>query len=218
MIVLSSAYRMSSAPNPVAFAKDPTNNCFWRFDMRRLSAEELRDSILAVSGKLDSTMYGPGIYPEISAEVMAGQSKPGDGWGKSTPAEQSRRSVYIHVKRSLIVPLLADFDFADTDSSCAARFATTQPTQALGMLNGAFLNDQAAKLAERLQREAPGDAAAQVRRGLQLVGGRPPDTIAIERSLALLKSLKEKHGQHPDAALKYFCLMALNLNEFIYLD
>ncbi len=181
LIMLSNTYRMSSAKNPTALAKDPTNNLCWRFDMRRLSAEEIRDSIHAVSGRLNLAMYGPGVYPEISAEVLAGQSNPGAGWGKSSPDEQARRSIYIHVKRSLITPLLADFDFAETDSSCAARFATTQPTQALGMLNGAFVNVQAAELARRLRREVPDDPPAQVRRALQLALSRPPDEASVRR-------------------------------------
>jgi mono/diheme cytochrome c family protein len=218
LIMLSNTYRMSSAANPAALAKDPTNNGFWRFDMRRLSAEEVRDSILAVSGRLNLAMYGPGVYPEISAEVLAGQSRPGDGWGKSSAEEQSRRSIYIHVKRSLIMPLLADFDFADTDSSCAARFVTTQPTQALGMLNGAFVNAQAVELANRLRRELNEDPPARVRRALQLALARPPDEATVNRGLALMKSLAEKHGQSADAALNFFCMMVLNLNEFVYLD
>ena len=71
--------------------------------------------------------------------MLAGQSVPGDGWGKSPPEEQARRSVYIHVKRSLLVPILDGFDLAETDRAAPVRFATTQPTQALGMLNGEFL-------------------------------------------------------------------------------
>ncbi len=218
LILLSNTYRMSSEGNPIALAKDPTNNLFWRFDMRRLSAEEIRDSIHAVSGRLNLAMYGPGVYPEISAEVLAGQSHPGAGWGKSSAEEQARRSIYIHVKRSLITPLLADFDFAETDSSCAARFATTQPTQALGMLNGAFVNAQAVELANRLRREVGDDPTAQVRRALELALCRPPDSASVNRGLALMKSLVEKHGRTSDAALNYFCLMVLNLNEFVYLD
>src|SRR5205814_9348697 len=134
-------------------AADPANDLFWRFDMRRLTAEEIRDSILTVCGNLNLKMYGPGIYPEIPKEILAGQSMPGRGWGKSSPEEQARRSVYIHVKRSLLTPILADFDFADTDSSCAVRFATTQPAQALGLLNGGFVNTQAEEFAARLKRE-----------------------------------------------------------------
>ena len=68
---------------------DPQNDLFWRFDMRRLTAEEIRDSILAVSGKLNLKMYGPGVYPEIPREVLAGQSVPGNGWGTSPPEEQA---------------------------------------------------------------------------------------------------------------------------------
>ena len=74
--------------------------------MRRLSAEELRDTVHVVSGAFNPKMYGPGIYPAIPKEVLATQSKPGHGWGNSSPEEQARRSVYIHVKRSLLTPFL----------------------------------------------------------------------------------------------------------------
>jgi mono/diheme cytochrome c family protein len=218
LIVMSSAYRMSSVANDEALAKDPINNLFWRFDMRRLSAEEIRDSIHAVTGQLNLKMYGPGVYPEISAEVLAGQSRPGEGWGTSSPEEQARRSVYIHVKRSLVTPLLADFDFPDTDSSCAARFATTQPAQALGMLNGDFLNRQAAAFAARLRREAGDDAPAQIKHALRLALSRPGDERNIERGLKFIESLIANHGITREKALDYYCLMVLNLNEFVYLD
>ena len=95
----------------------------------------MRDTVNVVSGAFNPKMYGPGIYPAIPKEVLATQSKPGHGWGNSSPEEQARRSVYIHVKRSLITPILADFDLADTDTTCPVRFVTTQPTQALGMMN-----------------------------------------------------------------------------------
>src|SRR6185295_5254104 len=102
LILTSNAYRMSSRADANTLAKDPTNDLFSRFDMRRLSGEKIRDSVYAVTGLFNPQKYGPPIYPEISAEVMAGQSRPGEGWGKSSPAEQARRSIYIHVKRSLI--------------------------------------------------------------------------------------------------------------------
>ena len=218
LILLSSAYRMSAAANAEALAKDPANDLFWRFDMRRLSAEEIRDSMLAVSGQLNLKMFGPGVFPEISPEVKAGQSQPGSGWGDSPPEEQHRRSVYVHVKRSLILPILSDFDFCDTDGSCAVRFATTQPTQALGMLNGAFAGQQAAALAERLVREAGDDRPAQVRRALRLALGRPAGEQGVERGLRLIESLVNRQGLSDETALKLYCLMVLNLNEFAYLD
>src|SRR5262249_55852212 len=104
LILNSSAYQMSSRGNPEALKLDPMNDLFWRFDMRRLTGEEIRDSILAVSGNLDLKMFGPGIYPEIPEEVLQGQSMPGRGWKRKAPAEeQNRRSVYVHVKRSLLL-------------------------------------------------------------------------------------------------------------------
>ena len=135
--------------NADALAQDPENDLLWRFDMRRLGAEEIRDSMLAIGGTLNLAMYGPGVYPEISPEVLAGQSVPGSGWGHSSPEEQARRSIYIHVKRSLTAPVLSEFDFCETDGSCAARFTTTQPAQALSLLNGRFAHRQAAALAAR---------------------------------------------------------------------
>src|SRR5262249_6408666 len=149
-----------------ALARDPENDLLWRFDSRRLDAEEIRDSILAVNGTLNPAMYGPPIYPTVPPEVLAGQSMPGAGWGKSTAEEQARRSVYVDIQRSLAVPILASFDAADTDFTCPVRFATTQPTQALTMINSPFLQEQAAKLAELLEREAGTDTTAQVRLGL----------------------------------------------------
>src|SRR6185295_18188868 len=125
-------------------------------------AEEVRDSILAVGGTLNLKGGGPSVYPPIPKEVLAGQSVPGQGWGKSTPEEAARRSIYVHVKRSLLVPVLAHHDQADTDSSCPVRYTTTVPTQALGMLNGEFTNEQAGAFAQRLEKEAPGDLAKQV--------------------------------------------------------
>jgi len=228
IMVMSNSYRMSSRTAPqVAGADskipdptliDPLNNLFYRHDMRRLSAEEIRDSILAVDGLLDSKMYGPGVYPEISDEVKAGQSNPGSGWGTSSPEDQARRSVYVHVKRSLVLPILSDFDFADTDTSCAARFTTTQPTQALGMLNGAFLNSQSARFAERLTKEAGSDPAKQVALAFRLTLNREPEPALVERGLKLIEAMQKKHGLSASNALNQFCLMTLNLNEFVYLD
>ncbi|WP_373652232.1 DUF1549 domain-containing protein [Schlesneria sp. DSM 10557] len=233
LIVLSNTYRMSSraphrsaetssqesatnGPNPLEV--DPLNNLFWRHDMRRLGAEEIRDTILAVSGKLNLKMYGPGVFPKISDEVKAGQSVPGAGWNESSEEDQSRRSVYVQVKRSLILPILSDFDVADTDNSCAARFTTTQPTQALGMLNGEFLNQQAVVFAARLKDEKGTELKQQVIQAYRIALNREPDPVMVDRGIQLIHDLKTKHGLSADKALEQFCLMTLNLNESIYLD
>lgn len=218
LILTSSTYRMSSRPSAAALSKDPRNDLLSHFDMRRLTAEEIRDSILAASGALNDKMFGPGIYVEMPKEVLAGQSRPGSGWGKSSAQEQSRRSIYIHVKRSLITPILASFDVAETDHSTPVRFTSTQPTQALGMLNSAFIHEQARALASRVQKEAGDAPAAQVRLALELVTSRPATESDVQRGLKLITTLREQEHATPEAALTSFCLLALNLNEFLYLD
>ena len=218
-IMLSSVYQMSSQANEAALAKDPTNDLFWRVDMRRLSAEEIRDSILAVNGTLNlGQMYGPSIYPRIPADVLAGQSRPGDGWGNSSAQERARRSIYIHTKRSLSVPMIASFDGADTDSSCPVRFNTTQPTQALLMLNSDFLNEQASRFVDFLDQHGSDEAADQVAVALWRILQRLPTASEVNRGVELLDKLRRDYQRTPQDALKQFCLIAYNLNEFVYLD
>lgn len=218
MILLSSTYQMSSNRSPGALARDPENDLMWRFDMRRLTAEEIRDSILAVNGSLSPQMGGPSIYVKMPKEVLASQSMPGSGWGQSPPDQQCRRSIYIHVKRSLITPLVASFDGPETDFSCPVRFATTQPTQALGLMNSEFLNEQARVLAEYLRKKAGPGELGQVNLALSRVMQREPTKKEIDRGLALILKMKKKHGLSHDEALQRFCVVALNLNEFVYLD
>ena len=217
-IMLSEAYRRSSQSDKIALAKDPENDLFWRFDMRRLSAEEVRDSILAANGSLNGAMFGPSIYPKIEAEVLAGQSRPGYGWPVSKPEDQLRRSVYIHIKRSLPLPILASFDAADTDFTCPVRFATTQPTQALSTLNSVFINEQARIFAESVRKTAGEKPASQVRQALWRVLQREPTPKEILRGTDYLARTEKKYGVTKTEALRAFCLIALNLNEFIYLD
>ena len=221
-IMLSQAYQAASTGDAVASASDPLNDSFWRFDMRRLTAEEIRDTIHVASGDFNPKMGGPGVFVDIPKEVLAGQSRPGEGWGSSPAEEQARRSVYIHVKRSLITPILADFDLADTDTTCPVRFTTTQPTQALGMMNGAFLHKQARAFAARVKREVGGvdadNTQAEVRRALEIALTRQVSAEEVARGVALVDTLENADGVGPTRSLELFCLMVLNLNEFIYLD
>jgi hypothetical protein len=158
------------------------------------------------------------VYVDIPKEVLAGQSMPGNGWGKSPAEEQARRSVYIHVKRSLLTPILERFDAAETDRSSPVRFTTTQPTQALLMLNSEFLDKQAEVFARRLRREAGADVKDQVVLALRLATTRSPSAAEVRRGVQLIEALQRKDGATADAALKYFCLVVLNLNELVYLD
>jgi len=217
-IALSSAYRMSSEGSRLGLARDPSNRWFWRFPMRRLTAEEVRDSILSVAGTLNQKAGGPPVHPPIPREILAGQSVPGQGWPVSSAAEAARRSVYVHVKRSLLVPILATHDAADTDLSCPVRYTTTVPTQALGLLNGSFTNEQATHFAARLGREAPASHESQVRLALKLTTAREPEPAEVRQDVAFLKGLASAGGLGPRDALTQYCLMVLNTNAFLYLD
>ncbi len=218
LIVLSSTYRMSSAESDQGLALDPANDLFWRFDRRRLSAEEVRDTVLVTTGQLNRAVYGPSIYPTLSNEVLETQSMPGNGWGRSTPEEQARRSVYIFVKRSLLVPTLTAFDFPDPDTSCEARFNTTQPGQAFAMLHSEFMHEQARLLAEQVRAKSPGSLADQIGTTIELALGRDATADDIELGLDLIGKLREQHGQSDEEALRYYCLAVMNFNEFLYID
>ena len=217
LIMLSSVYQMASAPRDEGLAADPTNELWWRFDMRRLEAEEIRDSVLWVNGTLNPQMLGPSIYPRLPAEIMAGQSRPGADWQTSDKQQAARRSLYIHTKRSMLVPMIAAFDGPDPDATCPVRFVTTQPTQALGTLNGDFMNEQAAEFAHYLRQQSS-DRDQQVRLALARVTQREPRAEEVAQGLALMNQLQSQHQISSDRALDLFCLVALNLNEFIYLD
>lgn len=218
LILMSNTYRMSSAATDDGLAVDPANDLFWRFDMRRLTAEEIRDTALYVSGRLNEQMHGPSVYPQLSEEVYATQSRPGEGWPTSSPRDAARRSVYIHIKRSLIPPALANFDFPETDTSCEARFNTTQAAQALNMLHGDFMQTQAGHLAERVAKEGGDDLDGQLGHALRLALQREPDKATIADGLKLVGKYREEFRLNEHEALRQYCLMVLNLNEFIYLD
>jgi hypothetical protein len=236
-IILSSTYQMSSSTEdrqagrglPEAARLDPSGAMLSRWRQRRLEAEAVRDSILAVSGRLNPQTGGPGMYPDLPRAVLEGQSRPGEGWGKSDERQQARRSIYIYVKRALAVPELEVLDSPDTTSSCEQRIVSTIAPQALTFLNGEFANRQARHFAARLRREAGADAAAQVRLAFELALCRPPRPEEGELALAFLATQQKqieadprKAGKpEPEAArkaLEALCLVILNMNEFVYVD
>lgn len=218
LILLSRTYRMSSEPDSGNLEKDPRNLHFWRVDMRRLTAEELRDSILAVSGNLNLKTHGKWVYPPLPPEVLATASRPGAGWPVSENIEDhARRSLYIHVKRSLRHEMLADFDQADTDTGCAVRFTTTVPTQALSLLNSGFVNRQAESFASRMRR-SDDDLRTQIAAGFALALHRPAKSAELDHLVRFYETLQDEAGLTPARALDRIALLILNLNEFIYLD
>ena len=196
LIMLSSAYRMSSRVLPgEALRKDPSNELFWRQNMKRLEAEAIRDSILSVAGGLNPEMGGRGFFPKLGREVIAGGSRPGWGWGVSSRKDQSRRSVYIYTKRGTLMPLIEGFDYTNTAQSLGMRTVTTVAPQALMLLNSSFLDWQAGVFAGRVLSEKGSDPAGHpvdfVRRAYQLVLSRDPDEEEVAKSLAFIRRQEE---------------------------
>ena len=116
------------------------------------------------------------------------------------------------------MPLLINHDMADTDSTCPVRFSTTVPTQALNMLNGKFMNDSAKTFAERIRKEAGEDPSKQIALGLKLILSRTPSNEEIKAAINMLEDIKISANLSEKDALDRFALLALNLNEFLYLD
>ncbi len=203
-IMMSQAYQQSSAHREEAAAIDADSRLLWRFPPRRLSAEEIRDTMLSVTGQLDTTMGGPGfrLYRYLQDNVAT--YVPLEEHGPET----YRRAVYHQNARATVVDLMSDFDCPDPAFAAPKRSATTTPLQALTLMNHDFTLDMANALAARLTSDVGDDAAAQVERGFELAFGRSPSETEREASVQLV----EQHG------LVALCRVLLNANEFIYLQ
>jgi hypothetical protein len=222
LILLSSTYQTTAAfDGPDAPRKLAL---FGRWKQRRLEAEAIRDSMLAVAGQLNPQQFGPGVYPTLPPAVLATQSRPGLGWGKSAPDQAARRSVYVFSKRSLVPPELELLDAPDTNSPCEQRGTSTTAPQALTFLNGDFANEQAAHLADRLVRECGSDLLRQVRLAYRLALCRAPSEQEEKRVLDFLARQARQieadaKAPSPEArrrALASFCLVLFNTSEFFY--
>jgi mono/diheme cytochrome c family protein len=225
LILMSRTYQQSSrSANERAVALDPGNKLLWRQNMRRLEAEAIRDTILAISGQLNLKMGGRGFFPSLSKEVLSTQSRPGLGWDQSSHDEQCRRSVYIFVKRTLGVPFLETFDMASADSPTAARATTTIAPQALILLNSRFMDEQAAACADRLLKEIGKDARAGIQRLFRLAMGRSPTEREAAIGMDYLERMYRTAPDHRNRVVSYrraltmLCKVVLNLNEVIYVD
>ena len=224
----SSTFAQASDWNPQAAAVDLQNRLLWRWRPRRLEAEAVRDSMLAVSGSLNHSMHGPSMFPRIPDSVLAGQSRPGLDWGEPDPEQNLRRSVYIFVKRSLAVPELELLDSPDTTSSCEQRRVSTTGPQALTFLNGDFAHEQARRLAGRVMRATGEERANQVRGAFRMGLARGPSPEELKAALDFLQVQEEQIREDMtgtqttpvirERALQSFCLTLLNTNEFFYLN
>ncbi|MGH8248192.1 MAG: DUF1553 domain-containing protein, partial [Gammaproteobacteria bacterium] len=193
LILRSSTYRQSSRFNPHAAGVDPENRLFWRMNTRRLEAELIRDSILAASGQLNREMGGPGIYPRIDPSVISTGST--HKWPvdvREGPA-QWRRSVYVFVKRSVILPMIEVFDCPDTTVSSPARSSSTVAPQALALLNNEFVLAQSRSLAGRVVQEAGADTRARIQYAYRLALGRSANANELKWGLDFLSRQAKGH-------------------------
>lgn len=219
-ILMSRAYRMSSrADDADAIKADEANTLFWRQNPRRLEAEALRDTILAVTGSLDLRMGGPGVYPQLPAEVFDTVDGARRAWPVSPPEEQRRRSVYLFVKRSLTLPLMELFDSPATTVPVGRRNVTTVAPQALTLLHDRFVQENAANLARRLIAEGESSLESKVKMAFRKVLQRKPSEEENRSSLRFLTVPSGKGGETGDfERFVLFCAALMNLNEVVYVD
>jgi cytochrome c553 len=198
-IVMSATYRQGNDFNEENARRDPDNRQLWQFRPRRLAAEQIRDGLLSVGGTLDATMYGPSILD-------------------NTP----RRSVYLRVKRSELIPFMTMFDAPEPTQSIGERISTTVPTQALALLNSPFVRSQSDRLAARLQPIADRSLAEAIDTAYRIAYARRPTTTESGLMLQFVSDQQKSLGGEGPAqraqALQDFCHALLCLNEFVYVD
>ncbi len=206
LIVTSAVYQQSSADRPHIAAIDADNQYLWRMNRRRLAAEEIRDAILSVSGKLNPEMGGPGFYlfelekPEHSPHYEYSQFDPED-------RRSHRRSVYRFIVRSQPDPFMTTLDCADSSQSTPRRHETQTALQALSLLNNPFNLSMAQHFARRLEADAS-DVEGRVGRAFRLLTGRAP-TVDENTQMG---AYADRHG------LPALCRLLFNLSEFVFVD
>lgn len=237
-IVQTRTYRQSSS-HEASVALDPENRWLGRFRVRRLDAEAVRDSTLSVSGMLNLEMFGPPIATTFTPEgrVVAGvetRNVNGDITKVETASPgASRRSIYIQMRRKAPVTVLDTFDLPVMDPNCEWRASSTVAPQALFLMNDDFMIRVGKSLADRVRREFPGDARAQVRRAWSLTQGRLPKRDEEDRFLVMLSEQIEhvrdygaKHPAPKDAppndatldALGSLCQALLASNHLLHIE
>ncbi len=211
LIVMSSAYQQDTDRDEARAAIDPDNKLYWRANRRRLEAEFLRDSVLAVTGALNAKMGGRPVRVPLEPEVydlIFTEGEPDNLWSADRdPAQYDRRSLYLLNKRTVRLPFLANFDQPDNMSSCPIRPTSTHALQALSLLNSEFMQKQSERFAARLERECGDRADCKVPRAYQLALARAPKPAET----AMATEFFAKGGLLSD-----FCLALLNRNEFAY--
>jgi hypothetical protein len=215
MLVLSNTYRMSGATTPAALAADPENRLWHHMPRRRLEAECIRDAVLAVSGRLDDKMFGPGVPPHLTP-FMSGRGRPKE----SGPLDGAgRRSIYLQVRRNFLSPLLLAFDYPTPFTTIGRRTVSNVPAQALVMLNSPFVAEQAELWAKRVlsnSQQNDGDRMQQMY--LEAFGRRATiEELAAMTSFfngqSAFYTLADAHRPWTDLAH-----VLLNAKEFVFVE
>ena len=217
LIMTTDAYQRDANPGPGVREKDPENIWLSHFSRHRLTAEEVRDSVLQASGTLNLKMGGRPVVPPQTKEELYGMSQPADNfwpvsWNKE---DHTRRSVYSLVRRSYRPPLMEAFDGLDGTLSCARRDQSTVAPQSLTLFNSDFAYDQARALAARLLAER--DAAKVAARAYIDVLGRAAAPDELRFTVAFLEQQRQRTGTLEAATVELARAM-FNLNEFLYVD
>ena len=202
-ILTSATWRQSSAPREEALKVDAGSRLLWRFPPRRLEAEGIRDSILAVSGNLDRTTGGPSFFLHDVDRENVYHYHPKEKFG---PAE-TRRMVYAFKVRMEQDGVFGSFDCPDGSLVMPKRSVSTTPLQALNLFNSQFMLDQSETFAERLRKEAGDERSAQVSRAWQLAFNRAPERAEAKQAVEFAKA----------EGLPAFCRAVLNANEFLFI-
>jgi hypothetical protein len=215
LMLLSSAYRMSSRPDDTATRLDPENRLLSRMSVRRLEAEAVRDAILAVSGRLNPAMHGPSVLPYLTAH-MEGRGRPVAG-----PLDgEGRRSIYINARRNFLTPMLLSFDYPSSFSTIGFRGVSTVPAQALTLMNDPFVVQQAGRWAERILAGPGKDDAQRIDALYQTAFARPPGPAERYDVLLFLQHQAGRYGCGTDDPRVWadLCHVLINVKEFIFID
>jgi hypothetical protein len=202
LICSSAVYQQAGMDSEIINPSDPDNRLLARFPRRRLTAEELRDAMLVVSGRLDFTVGGS-LMTVMNRTYAAGGNAPGD-IAKQLHYDTHRRSIYLPVVRTALHDLFAIFDYPDPRMLTGRRDQTTVAPQALFLMNSPFVKGQATSLAKRLSSNT--DASAQVRQAYELVFSRPATDAEVRSALEFVRR----------ESLETLCHTLLISNEFLY--
>jgi hypothetical protein len=220
-MVLSRTYRMASKYNAKAAAADPDNRLLWQIPRRRLTAESIRDAMLAASNQLDPARGGPSLGLELKGNIngLGGNVNPPTWAGKIPAYVKNRRTIYLPFKRERPqgeLEILSVFDFPHPSEITGARPKTTVATQALFLLNAPFVKQQAAKLSERLKKDHPGDERARINQLYLLAISRPAGSDEIETALTFLEQCTQDLKGNRPVAWTQLCHAVLGSNAFLF--